>query len=284
MRKIKVCVRHFWPGFRISGSIFDAALRSMYDITYVASARTADVVLSSNFLSLGYRAVRRSTRRGRSGGDRCRIFYSGENWNIDYDAYDGIISPALLCDERHLRLPQWVHYVKLWEPYGNCTGSPDAGFEADALRRTVAPGTRKFACAVLRNPHYIRMIGLDKLRAFGPVDLFGSWSGRPLVSKMEVLPGYDFNLCFENSLMPGYITEKVLHAKLAGCVPIWWGDPAYTADFERGCLINMYDYRLDFSRMFEELDIASVRRTPLITGPVPDYLAQLTAFLSRIIG
>lgn len=45
-----------------------------------------------------------------------------------------------------------------------------------------------------------------------------------LILKREVISNYMFNLAFENSLEPGYVTEKPFDAMLSGTVPIYLGD------------------------------------------------------------
>lgn len=45
-----------------------------------------------------------------------------------------------------------------------------------------------------------------------------------LILKREVISNYMFNLAFENSLEPGYVTEKPFDALLSGTVPIYLGD------------------------------------------------------------
>ena len=42
-------------------------------------------------------------------------------------------------------------------------------------------------------------------------------------SKYEVLSKYEFALCFENSVMKGYITEKIFDCLYAGTIPLYWG-------------------------------------------------------------
>ncbi len=44
-------------------------------------------------------------------------------------------------------------------------------------------------------------------------------------SKFEVLSRYDFCLCFENMIMPGYMTEKMFDCFYAGTIPIYLGAP-----------------------------------------------------------
>lgn len=44
------------------------------------------------------------------------------------------------------------------------------------------------------------------------------------LSKIQFLQKYLFNLCPENSLQEGYVTEKIFDAVIAGCIPVYWGN------------------------------------------------------------
>ena len=63
---------------------------------------------------------------------------------------------------------------------------------------------------------------------------------------------YKFNLCPENSLYPSYYIEKCFHAKLAGCVPIYFAEPHVEKDFRKESFINIYDF-LDFNMLDKHL-------------------------------
>lgn len=63
--------------------------------------------------------------------------------------------------------------------------------------------------------------------------------------KMEFLKDYRFNLCYENSSYPGYVTEKLTHAFIAGTVPIYWGSPVVDMDFNTDAFINRHDFEND---------------------------------------
>lgn len=52
----------------------------------------------------------------------------------------------------------------------------------------------------------------------------GVWRGA-VASKSETLAGYAFALCFENMVLPGWITEKVFDCLLVGTVPVYLGAP-----------------------------------------------------------
>ena len=43
------------------------------------------------------------------------------------------------------------------------------------------------------------------------------------ISKYEVIKNSTFNICFENCIYPGYLSEKVFDAILGGAIPIYWG-------------------------------------------------------------
>ncbi|WP_340251809.1 glycosyltransferase family 10 domain-containing protein [Roseobacter sp. HKCC-CH-9208] len=43
------------------------------------------------------------------------------------------------------------------------------------------------------------------------------------VSKNDVIRSSTFNICFENCIYPGYLSEKVFDAILGGSIPIYWG-------------------------------------------------------------
>jgi hypothetical protein len=85
---------------------------------------------------------------------------------------------------------------------------------------------KKFACAFVGNPEPIRMRAIQALNRIAPVDLFGKASGHVVQSKSEVALDYQFMICFENEVYPGYITEKPIESWALGCIPIWRGqDP-----------------------------------------------------------
>ena len=51
---------------------------------------------------------------------------------------------------------------------------------------------------------------------------FGFEKNRPWwIEKIEILKGYKFNLCFENTASPYYVTEKIWHAIISYCLPIY---------------------------------------------------------------
>ncbi|MDX2171359.1 MAG: glycosyltransferase family 10 [Deltaproteobacteria bacterium] len=98
--------------------------------------------------------------------------------------------------------------------------------ELSAPRVARRHGRERFACAFIGNPEPLRMRAVRALSSIGPVDVFGSVSGRWVEAKQDVARHYRFVLCFENSVAPGYVTEKAFDAWGTGAVPLWNGlDP-----------------------------------------------------------
>jgi len=54
---------------------------------------------------------------------------------------------------------------------------------------------------------------------------------------------YKFNIAFENSITPGWITEKIVNAFLAGCIPIYSGDNYVFKFFNKKAFIYAQDFK-----------------------------------------
>ena len=64
-----------------------------------------------------------------------------------------------------------------------------------------------------------------------------------VVNKFETMQEYKFAFCYENIKdVPGYITEKMLDAMLAGCVPIYWGAGNVTEHIHKSSFIDKRDF------------------------------------------
>ena len=44
-------------------------------------------------------------------------------------------------------------------------------------------------------------------------------------------------------MYPGYYTEKCIHAKIAGMIPIYWADNNVKRDFRPSSFINLNDFK-----------------------------------------
>ena len=62
-------------------------------------------------------------------------------------------------------------------------------------------------------------------------------------NKNETLSKYRFVLCLENSIFPGYVTEKIFDAMLAGCVPIYYGAPDINQYVDNATFIDFRHFK-----------------------------------------
>lgn len=77
--------------------------------------------------------------------------------------------------------------------------------------------------------------------------------------KMQILKNYKFNICIENTAFPHYCTEKIWHAIICGCLPIYTGDnTAIYETFPKDSFIDVsrfksFDHLYDYlTKMTEE--------------------------------
>jgi hypothetical protein len=131
--------------------------------------------------------------------------------------------------------------------------------------------------------------GWDRLVPPGPRWIRGAWSripalpsllapGRPswrglAASKRECLLSSRFNLCFENAQrIPGYITEKIFDAFMAGCVPVYWGAPDITEHIPGDLFVDFRECS-GFHDMWRRLELMDEREYRRRQGLIRDFLS-----------
>jgi alpha(1,3/1,4) fucosyltransferase len=59
---------------------------------------------------------------------------------------------------------------------------------------------------------------------------------------IELKKQYRFSIACENALFPGYTSEKILSSFEARTIPIYWGNPLISEEFNPKSFINCHDY------------------------------------------
>jgi hypothetical protein len=86
----------------------------------------------------------------------------------------------------------------------------------------------------------------------GEFDLYGNgWSQKKyknskgrIEKKLEVLAGYKYAICYENtSVKRGYVSEKIFDCFAAGVVPVYWGAPNVTDYVPAECFIDRRNFK-----------------------------------------
>ncbi len=185
-------------------------------------------------------------------GRAVRIFYTGENVRPDFSTCDWALTfdyDEELQHRRHFRLP---NYVRLGAGRDLLKDPSRAG-------EVLAAKTR-FCNFVFHNDAEPRNTFFDVLSRYKPVDAPGRCrqnlapiggfqtptesryaAGYP-GHKVRFMSPYKFSIAFENASYPGYTTEKLYHAMLAGTLPIYWGNPLVHRDFNPTSFLHAADY------------------------------------------
>jgi len=186
-----------------------------------------------------------------------KIHYTGENTppieredvrlNLGYEH-------RVFNDGSYLRLPLWMLEINWFQGDTERIGNP----KPIPIDRCCKVNEKelymkeKFCAFVVTNPcQPMRNSAFQWLNNYKNVDsagrLFnnmgdkifaGLGGGGGELKKLEFLKEYKFCLAYENASSPGYTTEKLLHAKAAGCIPIYWGDPRVERDFDTSGFID----------------------------------------------
>ena len=174
----------------------------------------------------------------------------------------------------YLRLPLWMLEINWFnadvERIGNPKPMPIAYACSVPSKEEFEARYKKFCAFVVTNPrNALRNSAFHWLNSYKQVDsagrLFnnvgdvifaGLGGGGGELKKMEFYRDYRFALTFENESDDGYCTEKMLHAKAAGCIPIYWGDPRVERDFDTKGFIDARTISTsdELIRLVKELD------------------------------
>lgn len=202
-------------------------------------------------------------------------------------------------DVRYQRMPHWWnyvdfaaqgvpspdHWVRLGEPLNQGQLLRPLKWNRNAQPR---------AALVTSYLNSQRRFLMDQVSKVLPVDGFGrafdasiSDHTRSGFTKRQLLTGYQFSLCPENAIAPGYYTEKVPESFACGTIPIAYLDQYSSIDFDPKAFLNLYDYLDEGMALGLEKDLSSERRmdellsTPLLKGEID--LDQLIEFIKNVL-
>ncbi|MFC1646683.1 glycosyltransferase family 10 domain-containing protein [Patescibacteria group bacterium] len=108
-------------------------------------------------------------------------------------------------------------------------------------------------------------------------NLFTDQTGMPLCYKGEpedkftILSQYKYCLCFENTIAPGYVTEKIFDCMKAGAVPIYWGAPNIEKFIPKSCFIDKRNYK-SYEELYSYLSSISQKE-------FDSYMTAISKFL-----
>jgi len=235
---MKISYNGMWPAFDVNNNWFNYLFMQYFNddnIEFSHDHNNADITLSSVF---GPPADTKNRK----------IFFTGES-RINSYTDDQLLVGCVSNSNNSFRLPLWYIYINWWKdkfyPEHRVAGdvysididflcSPrDNNYINEVISRPF------FACAVVSNNTQPRMDAISYLSTIDKIDGYGAAFGNYYDGlKTNILENYKFNLCFENTIHPDYVTEKLLEAQISGCIPIYYGDNSVDLDFNPKSFIN----------------------------------------------
>jgi len=166
--------------------------------------------------------------------DKPRLFWSGESDQPDIRLYNGSLSCSNIYESvNNIYYPPWFGLIEFFTGKGSLYGPGHITIPLRYLYEDPVFQPQEIAAydvsAVISNPVPDRLAFLDQLEAKGlRVIRAGRAFGATIKSKSDILRQSYANLCSENKLSPGYVTEKPIESLLLGCLPIYNGHTSVT--------------------------------------------------------
>jgi hypothetical protein len=242
---IKVRFLNFWPNFEAHNSLFYFCLQKICktEVEIIRDpARRVDLQIESAYpqftlkthvsdrikLELGLMTNFEYVEKYRSGFVRNsvnptkkRIWYTAENLRAPHGIFDLTIGfDPTDKDLRNLYFPFWKYRMD-WQ-LGNKL-SEIAPKPIDLVSPRQFNPKRINACAFTSTRDVSRLKLFEIVNNVIDLDIYGSAFANKVNSKAKVANNYLFQVCPENVLYPGYITEKLTEAWHTGNIPIWSG-------------------------------------------------------------
>ena len=178
----------------------------------------------------------------------------------------------------NVRVPNWRFYFDnlrtIFTPFD---------VEAELVAKT------DFCNFVYSNSQAKRRIRFfHRLSRYKPVRSGGRFMnnvGGAVADKRVFQQSHKFSIAFENQSHPGYSTEKIVDAFAARTVPIYFGDPDITRDFNPKSFINGHDFKslrdlADYVKEVDQNDDLYLRY--LSAAPINDGVARIEAIDTRL--
>lgn len=281
---IKIGFTDFWPNFNVEYNFFTLILSNHLSI--VVDNKNPDVLFYSNF------------------GDQhknfnCKkVYFTGENTRPDL-TNDFALGFDYIEADNYSRLPLWYLFLDIFNCDKNKIGDP----YPLSLQLQVPLKRDRFCAFITSTPSYFRDSFFKLLSIYKRVDSAGKVLNNTyelqLMSKRNdikwtegkflFLQKYKFCICFENSSFPGYITEKLIHAKLAGCIPIYWGDPTIHQQFNTKAFINVHQYPniSDVIELIKKIDqddqeYEKIAREPLLSNLIEPLKESINKLIKKL--
>jgi GR25 family glycosyltransferase involved in LPS biosynthesis len=285
MIPIRIWCTDFWGGFQNGDNIFINYFRKFGEFEVTVDSQDPQLLIYSVF-GKNHQNYPRAKK----------FFYTGEN------IYPPISQVFYAWGFHHIpdtpnytRFPIWLLYFNFFEcqpewRLADCY-NPDLLFSSSTNSLN---GRDRFCAAVVSNGQSLfRNQLFNDISAYKRVDSAGRWMRNvddlDRMNKVEFLRKYKFTIACENSSTPGYLTEKLFEAKIAGTIPIYWGDTTATKQFNPKSFLCYHDFTshaafLEEIKRLDQDDEAwlEMSRQPIFVNNSFDFLEFFNSTFKQI--
>lgn len=247
---LKIDFLNFWKNFNKYDNYFLHLLKQNYKIK--VDNKDPDLIFdTTSFTNHKLEVPKKNSIK--------KIFFSGEpDYEIDSD-YDAIIASVQKSKNiDFIYMPLFVTYIDWFNIGVDKFRDPSYLVLRKNLiksKKNIKPNSKD--CSMLASKDLgIRKKTFIELNNFIQIDSGGLLENniKNIIKgrgdqkyKLKFLKKYKFNLCFENSKVDNYISEKILHSIASNSIPIYWGTEYVKTIFNE----NSFVYVDNFNSTFE---------------------------------
>jgi hypothetical protein len=238
---IKLSIHNFWPDFNYQENIFISMLQDIYKNELVVTNNVNDCnlcLVAENYVPP--EIDRSKTKILTFMAEPKPVQYQDGDYHLSFD-------PTRL-DLKNIRMPLWYIYINFYNLQNQKNPIPAITPEQLSNNKWTNQIKDKFCVAPFSAIHENRVNFFNLLHTYKQTFGFGLPFGngdpdRNQLKKYDAICTFRFAMAFENTYKTGYVTEKFLQAKTAGCIPIYWGDSHVLSDFNPDSFIYVNNFK-----------------------------------------
>jgi len=237
---MRVRFSNFWEGFDPSSNLFSEYMRIQFPELKIIRNNVSKVEIEffSVFPNLRQRIQSKLTT-SRSGisynlnKSNQRIWFCGENQELPstggFDQYYSHNDDEM---KNAFYFPLWKFDID-WLNSGRINLRLGKRLVPSDLisKRSVNNAKKNRVCFFVRNLTPERQELITQISRLIPVDVYGSTKHNRITSKLDISKNYKYILCPENTISPGYTTEKLVEGYFSEAIPIYFGSLPHSNSF-----------------------------------------------------
>jgi hypothetical protein len=238
---IRLSINNFWPNFNYNENIFISILTEIYGNDLILTNDVNDCnlcIVAENYVPPEIN--RSKTKILTFMAEPKPVQYQDGDYHLSFDPDRE--------DLKNIRFPAWYFYINFYNLQNQKNPIPAVNQYELNNNKWFNTQKDKFCVAPFSAIHKNRVDFFNILNTYKTTYGFGLPFGngdddRNQLRKYDAICSFKFAMAFENTYKTGYVTEKFLQAKTAGCIPIYWGDSYVLSDFNPDCFIYVNNFK-----------------------------------------